>query len=160
MLDAEHGKSARVDQLGVVSVVSLVLVEYMPQRIPMRCALDTKGEGVVGIADLVPVLLAGNGVCAGRQHLVDRIEAPPEQTGLRSRAIKRNSQRKDLAGPDQARRIDDVFRGHVVERADLIFLAPAAPVLEFLCGLRNRLLTNLDVHELLPSRPLFFAASK
>src|SRR6476646_10038082 len=160
MLDPEHGKSARIDKFGVVSVVGFVFVEDVPQGVPMRCALHTKSQCVVGVADLVPVLLSGNGVGAGRQHLVDRIETPPEQAGLWPGAIKRNSQCKDLAGPDQASRIDDIFRGNMVARTNLVFLAPASPILEFLCSLCNRLLTNLDVHELLPSHLLLFAASK
>src|SRR5689334_21823124 len=40
MLDAEHRKAARVDQLGVIAVVSFVLIEDMAQRVPVRRALD------------------------------------------------------------------------------------------------------------------------
>ena len=39
MLDAEHREAARVDQLGVVAVIGLVLVEDVAERVPMRSAL-------------------------------------------------------------------------------------------------------------------------
>ena len=66
-------------------------------------------ERVVGVADLVPVLPAGDGVGAGREHLVDRIEAPAEQAGLRAVAVERDAEREHLAGADQARGLDDVL---------------------------------------------------
>ena len=135
------------DQLGVVTVVGLVLVEDVPERVPVRGALHAQGQGVVGIADLVPVLLAGDGVGAGGQHLMDRIEASAEQAGLGAGAIERNAKRKHLAGSDQARRLHDVLGCNMVEGADLIFLAPASPVFEFLRGFGDRLFADLDVHE-------------
>ena len=72
MLDAEHVQPPRVDQLGVMAVVGLVLVEDVAERIPVGGALHAQIERVVGVADLVPVLPAGDGVGAGREHLVDR----------------------------------------------------------------------------------------
>ena len=129
MLDAEHGEAARVDQLGVVAVIGLVLVEDVAERVPMRRALHAQHQRVVGVTDLVPVLLAGDGVGAGRQHLVDRVEAAAEQAVLRAGLVERDAEREHLAGPDQARGLDDVLRRDVIERADLVVLAPAAPVL-------------------------------
>ena len=152
VLDAEHGEAARVDQLGVVAVVGLVLVEDVAERIPMRRALHAEVQRVVGVADLVPVLLAGDGVGAGREHLVDRIEAAAEQAGLRAVAVERNAEREHLAGADQARRLDDVLGRDVVERPDLVVLAPAAPVPKLLGRFPDRLLPDLDIHA---SRPLF-----
>ena len=114
----------------------------------MRRALHAEVERVVGVADLVPVLLAGDGVGAGREHLVDRIEAAAEQAGLRAVAVERDAEREHLAGADQACGLDDVLGGDVVERADLVVLAPAAPVLELLGGFADRLLPDLDVHGL------------
>ena len=148
-------KPARVDQLGVVAVIGLVLVEHVAERVPVRGALHAQHQRVVGVADLVPVLLAGDGVGAGRQHLVDRVEAAAEQAGLRPGLVERNAEREHLAGADQARRLDDVLGAHVVERADLVVLAPAAPVRQLLGGLGDRLLADLDVHGAFPSRFFF-----
>ncbi len=146
MLDAEHAQPLGIDQLGVVAVVGLVLVEDVAERVPMRRALDAEHERVVGVADLVPVLLAGDGVSAGRQHLVDRVEAAAEQSGLRAFAVERNAEREHLAGADQARRLDDVLGRNVIERADLVFLAPAAPVRKLLGGFFDRLPAYGNVH--------------
>ena len=151
MLDAEHREAARVDQLGVVAVIGLVLVEDVAERVPVGGALHAQHQGVVGVADLVPVLLAGDGVGAGRQHLVDRVEAAAEQPGLRPGLVERDAEREHLAGADQARRLDDVLGGDLVERADLVILAPATPVRELLGGFRDRFLADLDVHGAFPS---------
>ncbi len=159
ILDAEHGKPARVDQLGVVTVIGLVLVEHVAERVPMGGALHAQHQRVVGVTDLVPVLLAGNRIGAGRQHLVDRIEAAAEQAVLRAFAVERNAEREHLAGADQARRLDDVLRGDVVERADLVVLAPAAPVRELLGGLGDRLFADLDIHGVRPFLSFLQAAT-
>ena len=142
-----------VDQLGVVAVIGLVLVEHVAERVPMGGALHAQHQRVVGIADAVPVLPAGDGVGAGRQHLVDRIEAAAEQAVLRAVGVERNAERKHLAGADQARRLDDVLRRDLVERSDVIVFAPAAPVLELFRRLGDRLLADLDVHRSTPSSP-------
>ena len=155
MLDAEHGEAARVDQLGVVAVIGLVLVEDVAERVPMRGALHAQHQRVVGVADLVPVLLAGDGVGAGGEHLVDRVEAAAEQAVLRAVAVERDAEREHLAGADQARRLDDVLGRDVVERADLVVLAPAAPVGQLLRGLGDRLFADLDVHGVHPLLTFF-----
>src|SRR5437588_7194782 len=77
---------------------------------------------------------------------MDRIEAPPEQAGLRAFGVERDAERKYLAGADEARRPNNVLRTHVIERPDLVVLAPAAPVLELVSGVADRLLAYLDVH--------------
>ena len=151
MLDAEHVQPARVDQLGVVAVIGLVLVEHVAERVPVGGALHAQHERVVGVADLVPVLLAGDGVGAGREHLVDRIEAAAEQAVLRALAVERNAEREHLAGADQARRLDDVLGRDVVERAALVVLAPAAPVRELLRSLGDGGCADLDVHAMFVS---------
>src|SRR5262252_3971251 len=151
MLDAQHVQPFGVDELGVIAVVGLVLVEDVPERIPVSCPLHAQIQRVVGVADLVPVLPAGDGVGAGRQHLMDRIEAPSEQAGLRAVAVERDAERKHSAGADQTRGLEDILGRDVVERADVVVLAPAAPILELLRSLGNRLLAHFDVH--LP-RPL------
>jgi len=151
MLDAEHGEAAGVDQLGIVIVVGLVFVEDVTERVPVRRALHAQHQRVVGVADLVPVLPLGDGVGAGGEHLVDRIETPAKQAGLWSFAVERDAERERLAGADQARGLDDVLRRDVVERADLVVLAPASPVRELLGGLGDRLFADLDVHEAFPS---------
>ena len=156
MLDAEHGQAARVDQLGVVAIIGLVLVEHMAERIPMRGALHAQHDGVVGVADLVPVLLAGDGVGAGGEHLVDRVEAAAEQAVLRALAVERYAERERLTGADQAGGLDDILGLDVVERAALVVLAPAAPVRELLGGLGDRLFANLDVHGVHPVFVDFF----
>src|SRR5262249_11839097 len=116
MLDAQHVQPFGIDELGVVAVVGLVLVEDMPERIPVRRPLNAQVQRVVGVADLVPVLPAGDGVGAGRQHLVDRIEAPSEQAGLRAIAVEWDAERKHLAGADQTSGLDDILGPDVVER--------------------------------------------
>ena len=121
-----------IDELGIVAVIGLVLVEDMAERVPMRGALHAQHQRVVGVADLVPVLPFGDCIGAGRQHLVDRIEAAAEQAVLRARGVERNAKRKNLAGADQARRVDDVLRRDLVERADLVVLAPAPPIAQLL----------------------------
>src|SRR6266478_4786638 len=146
MLDAQHVQPLGVDELGVIAVVGLVLVEDVPERIPVSGPLHAQVQRVVGVADLVPVLPAGDGVGAGRQHLMDRIEASSEQAGLRAVAVERDAERKHLAGADQTSGLDDILRPDVVERADLVVLAPAPPILQLLRRLGNRLLARFDVH--------------
>ena len=160
MLDAEHREPARVDQLGVVAVIGLVLVEDVAERVPMRGALHAQHQRVVGVAKLVPVLPAGDGVGAGGQHLVDRIEAAAEQAGLRPGAVERNAEREHLAAADQACRLDDVFRRDVVEGADVVVFAPAPPVAELLGSLVDRLFADLDVHEAASPRLSFFNSKR
>src|SRR5580658_9728694 len=77
---------------------------------------------------------------------MDRVEAAPEQPVLRPVGVERYAQRENLAGADQARGLDDVLRRDLVERADVIVFAPAAPILEFLRRLGDRLLADLDIH--------------
>src|SRR5262249_46015195 len=149
MLDSQHVQPFCIDQL---CVIGLVLVEDVPERIPVSRPLHAQIQRVVGIADLVPVLPAGDGIGAGRQHLVDRIEAPSEQAGLRAVAVERDAERKHLADADQTGGLDDILGPDVVERADLIILAPAAPILELLRSLSDRLLAHFDVHLRFSSR--------
>ncbi len=139
-------KPREFDQLGVVAIIGLVLIEDMAERVPMRGALHTKDERVVGVANLVPVLLAGDCIGAGGQHLVDGIEAAAEQTVLRPVAVERDAERENLAGADQACGLDDILGPHVVERADLVIFPPAAPVVELLARFGDRLSADLDVH--------------
>src|SRR5689334_7665750 len=82
---------------------------------------------------------------------MDRIEASAEQPGLRTGAVEGDTERENLAGADQARRLYDVLGRHVIERADLVVLAPTAPVLELLRCLGDRLFADLDVHNAVPS---------
>src|SRR5262249_45431419 len=154
MLDAEDVQALGVDQLGIVAVVGLVLVEDVPERVPMRRALDAQVQRVVRISDLVPVLPAGDGVGPGREHLMDRVVASSEQAGLRPVAGEGDSECEFLAGADEACGPDDVLGRHVVERADLVVLAPAPPVLEFLRGLGDRSFAHFDIHPRLQSSVL------
>src|SRR6185437_11969514 len=158
VLDAEYVEAARIDHLGLMAVVAFVLIEDVAERVPMRSALHAQHQSVVGIADLVPVLASRNGVGSRGQHLVDRVEAPAEQAGLRALAVERDTKRKYLAGADQACRLHDVLGRDMVEGADLVFLAPAAPVAELLAGLGDRLFADFDVHEACPSG--FFVISR
>src|SRR5262245_2173690 len=147
MLDSQDGKSPRVDQLGVVPVVSLVLVKDMAECIPVRGALNAECQRVIGVANLVPVLLARNSIGASRQHLVNRIESPAEQAGLRPGTVERNAKREYFTGADQAGSLDAVLRRDVVEGAHLVFFAPASPILELLRSFGDRLFADLDPHE-------------
>src|SRR5579864_5801066 len=157
MLDAEHVETLGIDQPGVVAVIALVLVEDVAERIPVGGALHAQHQRVVGIADAVPVLAAGDGVGAGRQHLVDRIEAAAEQAVLRAVGVERNAERENLAGANEACRLDDILRRDVVERSDVIVLAPAAPVLQLFRRLGDRFLADLDVHRTTPVSPGVFS---
>src|SRR5215472_10329674 len=159
MLDAQHVQPFGVDELGVIAVVGLIFVEDVPERIPMSRPLHAQIQRVVGVADLVPVLPAGDGIGAGRQHLVDWIEAPSEQAGLRAVAVERDAERKHSAGADQTRGLDDILGRDVVERADVVVLAPAAPILELLRSLGDRLLAHFDVHRLLLPGPFTLACA-
>jgi hypothetical protein len=150
MLDAQHAQSIGIDELGLIAVIGLFLVEDVAERVPVRRPLHAQIKRVVGVADLVPVLPAGNGIGAGGEHLVDGIEPPAEQAGLRTVAVERDAEREHPAGADEARGLDDILRRDVIECADLIVLAPAAPVAEFFRRFRNRLLAHLDVHRLFP----------
>src|SRR6202000_2419631 len=107
---AENMKTAGVDLLGVVSVIGLVFVKHVTERVPMRCALYTQHQRLVCVPELVPVLPPSNSVGAGREHLVDRIETATEQSILRTGRIERYAQSEHLAGTDQARRTDDILR--------------------------------------------------
>ena len=78
------------------------------------------------------------------------LKRPAEQAGLRAVAVERDAEREHFARADQACGLDDVFRRDVVERADLIVFAPAAPVAELLACFRDRLLSDLDVHRIFP----------
>src|SRR5262249_46329956 len=81
-------------------------------------------------------------------HLMDRVEATAEQSGLRAAAVEWDAEREHLAGVDQLARRDDVLRRDVIERADLVVLAPAAPVRELLGGFLDRLAAHCDIHRL------------
>src|SRR6202035_3702540 len=83
---------------------------------------------------------------AGRQHLMDRVEAAAEQAVLRPVGVERNTERENLAGANEARGLDDVLRRDLVQRADVVVFAPAAPILELLRGRGDRLFSELDVH--------------
>jgi len=131
----------------------------MAERIPVRGALHRHVDGVVGITDARNLVIApGGGVGAGRQHGMDRIPAAAEQTGLRAAAVERNAERENLAGPDQAGGAHDVFGRDVIERADLVVLAPAAPILEPVGGFGDGRAADGDVHSPSPSSSVFIFA--
>ena len=148
VLDAENAETLGVDQVRVMAVIGFVLVEDVAERVPMRRALHAQHDGVVGITQVVPVLPPGGGVGAGGQHLVNRVEAAAEQAVLRTLGIERHAQREHLAGSDQLGGVDDVLRRDVIERADMVFLAPAAPVGQLLGGFSDGFPPDLDVHGL------------
>src|SRR5205085_51528 len=74
----------------------------------------------------------GDGIGAGGEHLMDRIEAAAEQTGLRPIGVERNAERKYLAGANKARSFDNILRRDVVERADLVVF-PQRPQFRSFC---------------------------
>ena len=85
--------AGEVDQLGVVSVVSLVFVEKMPQGVPMRGAIR-EGATNVGIAILFdPARRNGVGTVASIWSPAD---ARPGQVRLRSGTVKRNAMRRSF----------------------------------------------------------------
>ena len=147
VFDAELAETIGVDFARVVTVVHFLLIENVAERIPMRRRLHRHVDGVVGVADARHhVLPAGDRVGAGRQHGVDRVPASAEQTGLRAGAVERNAKREHLAGAHEPRRVDDIVQADVIERADLVVLAPAAPVFQLFRRFRDRLFPDRDVH--------------
>ncbi len=152
VLDAELADAGAVDLARFEAVIHLVFVEDVAERIPVGGGLHRHIDGVVGVADAGDLIVAtGDRVGAGGEHGVDRIPAAAEQAGLRTTAVERNAEREHLAGPDQAGGAHDIFRCDVIERADLVVLAPAAPIFEFLGGLGDRLAADSDVHSNFPS---------
>ena len=55
------------------------------------------------------------------------------------------------------RGLDDVLGRDVIERADLVFFAPAPPIRKLLRCLGDRLFADLDVHKAVPSGLLIIA---
>ena len=153
MLDAELAEAVAIDLARVEAVVHLVFVEDVAQRVPVGRGLHRHVDGVVGVAQLQHlVVVPGDRIGASRQHGVDRIPAAAEQAGLRATAVERDAEREDLAGADQSRRADDVLWRDMVERADLIVLAPTTPILEFLGRFGDSLFAHVDIHRaVLPS---------
>jgi hypothetical protein len=154
MLDAELAEAVAIDLTRVEAVVHLVFVEDAAERVPVGRGLHRHVDGIVGVAQLQHLVVApGDRIGAGRQHGVDRIPAAAEQAGLRAATIERDAEREDLAGADQSRRADDFLRRDMVERADLIVLAPAAPILELLGRFGDSLFAHVDIHPTVLRRP-------
>src|SRR5690606_16713241 len=124
----EDIQAGRIYQLGIVPVIRLVLVEDVAQSIPMRSALHAEHDGVVSISNLIPVLLTCDCIGAGRQHLVNGVEASAEEPRLRAFGVERNAKCKDFSLANSLGRLDDQLRRDEVQRADLVFLAPSPPV--------------------------------
>jgi hypothetical protein len=117
----------------------------------MGGSLHRHVDGIVGVADAgILVVATGNRVGTGGQHGVDRIPAPAEQAGLRAVAIERNAEREHLAGADQARGPHNVLSRNVIERADLIVVAPPAPIAELLGRFGDGLPADGNVHCMYP----------
>ena len=118
---------------GVMPVVHLVVIEDVPERIPVRRRLDRHVERIVGVeqAGLPP----GQRIGAGGEHGMDGVPALAEQAALRSASAQWDAEGKDLAALDQFGRGDHVGGRHVVERADLVVLAPTPPIGQRLEGL-------------------------
>ena len=116
--------------------------------------LDGHVQRVVGIAQVAAWTLvepAGDGVGAGGEHGVDRVPAAAEQAALRPAGIERDPEGEHPAVPDQPGGGDDVLGADMVQRADLVVLAPAAPILELLGGVIDRRATLGDIHVVPPS---------
>jgi hypothetical protein len=77
-------------------------------------------------------VLAGHGISARRQHLVQRVPASAEKAALRPVLVEIETEPKDLALPNQLGGVDDVLGRDVVQDAQLVVGAPLAPVLEIL----------------------------
>ena len=67
---------------GMMPVVHLVVIEDVPQRIPVRRRLDRHVERIVGVEQAV--LPPGQRIGAGGEHGVDWVPALAEQAALRS----------------------------------------------------------------------------
>ena len=140
---------ARGDVAAVVAVPHVVVVHDVAEAVPLRAALQRHDDDVVGAADLAVVEHAGIGIGPGAGHHVDRVEAAERGilglAALRAFLVVVQRERDDLALPHQSRRGDDVDGGGEVERADLVVLAPAAPVLVALRRLVHVLARQLAV---------------
>lgn len=104
----------------------------------MRRGLHRHVQRVVGIAQGLAaaggVEAPGHRVGAGGQHGVDRVPAPAEQAVLRAGAVERDAHGEHRAAADQPGGGGHVGRLDVVEGADLVGGAPAAPVAQRLGG--------------------------
>ena len=78
------------------------------------------------------VVLAGDGIGARRQHLVQWVPASAEEAALRTVLVEIETEPEDLAPPHQSGGVDDVLGRDVVEDAQLVLGTPFAPVLELL----------------------------
>src|SRR6185312_5502379 len=77
-------------------------------------------------------LAASDGVGSGGQHGVNGIEAIAPQSVLRAIAVKIQRQRENLSLANQRGRIENFFWRDIIERANLIFRAPASPIFQLL----------------------------
>ena len=149
LLDAAFLRAGGGDVAAVVAVPHVVVVHDVAEAVPLRAALQRHDDDVVGAADLAVVEHAGIRVGAGAGHHVDRIEAAERGilglAALRALLVVVERERDHLALAHQPRRGDDVRGGGEVERADLVVLAPAAPVLVALRRLVHVLARQLAV---------------
>jgi hypothetical protein len=133
LLDAVLVRSATVDERGRIAVPHLVAEEHVRQRIPLRGGLSRQIDGVIRVAQpRRHIMLAGHGIGARRQHLVQRVPASAEKATLRPVLIQIETEPEDLALPHQFGGVDDVLGRDVVQDAKLVVGAPLAPVLEIL----------------------------
>ena len=83
-----------------------------------------------------------------RNHTTERVGAI--EPALRPAIVERDAHAEDAAFLDEFRRIVDLRRSDVVQRADLVVLAPADPVRKFLARFGNGRAADLDVHGRVP----------
>ena len=142
---------ARGHLAAIVAVPHGVLIEDVAEPVPLGAALQRHGHHVVGGADAALVEHARIGVGAGAQHGVDRVGAAHGRIvalgALRPGMIEIERERDHLAFAHQLGGRDDVLRGGVIERPDLVVRAPFAPVLVFFGG----------IAQILPGQLLFRA---
>jgi len=137
--------------LGVVTIIHLVLIEDVAERIPVGRSLHRHVDGVVGVTHLVGfILTSGDGIGACGQHGVNWVPAPAEQAALRSAAIERNAHAEDFAFPDELGCRGDMLRRDKIQCPDLIILAPSAPIRKLFVGLGDGGLADVDFHFPIP----------
>ena len=132
-LDTAGLRAGGADEIGGAAVPHAAAIEDVGEGVPLGSALEGHGDGVVGVAQAAgqglaaEALGADDGVGAGGDHLVDRVEAAGG-AGLRPVRVQRHAQGDDLTLAHQMRRLHDLARGDVVEGAELVVGAPLAPV--------------------------------
>ena len=104
--------------IGVAPVPHAVLVPHVAQGVQVGCRRAVIGNAVV---------VSGEPGCGAAVDLFHVVDGRGRVVGRRNRG-ELAAERHRAPRPDQASGFDAFLRGDHVDRADLVFVAPAAPV--------------------------------